>query len=267
VLALEGLFVSAGTLTGGLKQLGELLQPLYAAILERSRQADHWHMDETRWMVFVEWAGKTGFQWWLWVVITKDTCAFILDPSRSARVPQEHLGEDAKGIVSADRYSAYKAIGEGIKVSYCWAHVRRDFLRIRQGFRTLRPWAKSWILKINDLFRLNALRLRAPRGSAEFVQADRILREAHAEMARHRDGELSDSNLHPEQRKVLESLKNHWEGLSIFLDRPDVPMDNNLAYAASGIRRVMPTPGLCRVKTPPGAFRGVLSDRRVVQAA
>jgi transposase len=227
VLALEGLFVSAGTLTGGSKQLGELLQPIYEAILDRSRQASHWHMDETRWMVFMEQAGKTGFRWWLWVVITEDTCAFLLDPSRSARVPQGHLGEGAEGIVNADRYAAYKKIGEGIKVSFCWAHVRRDFLKIRQGFRKLRPWAKSWVQEINGLFRLNAARLRAPRDGAEFAPADRRLRDAHAAMAARRDRELSDPDLQPEQRKALESLRKHWDGLSIFLDRPDVPMDNN----------------------------------------
>src|SRR5579863_5722880 len=29
--------------------------------------------------------------------------------------------------------------------------------------------------------------------------------------------------------KILKSLKNHWEGLTIFVDRPDIPMDNNIA--------------------------------------
>jgi len=60
-LAMEGLSISQGTITGGLKRIGEVLQPLYARILERSRAAKHWHMDETGWKVFVEIAGKIGF--------------------------------------------------------------------------------------------------------------------------------------------------------------------------------------------------------------
>ena len=52
MLGRDGLAVSQGTLTGGLKKIGELVQPVYARILERSRAANHWHMDETRWMVF-----------------------------------------------------------------------------------------------------------------------------------------------------------------------------------------------------------------------
>ncbi|MEA1927719.1 MAG: transposase, partial [Candidatus Auribacterota bacterium] len=48
--------------------------------------AAHWHMDETRWLVFVEVEGKAGNRWWLWVVVTQDTCVFILDPFTSNRV-------------------------------------------------------------------------------------------------------------------------------------------------------------------------------------
>ncbi len=96
-LSIEGMRrPSQGTLTGGLKRLGELLQPLYALILERNRSATHWHMDETRWLVFVEAEGKIGYRWWLWVVVTHDTCVYLLDPSRSARVPGDHLGEDVR---------------------------------------------------------------------------------------------------------------------------------------------------------------------------
>ncbi len=118
-LALEGLEVSQGTLTGGLKRIGELLQPLYGRILERSRAAEHWHMDETRWLVFEEVAGKVGHRWWLWVIVTGDTCAYLVDPSRSATVVRNFLGQEAQGIISADRYRVYGALGENIRVAYC----------------------------------------------------------------------------------------------------------------------------------------------------
>ena len=87
VLALEGLSVSQGTLTGGLRRIGELLQPVYTLILEHNRQAKHWKMDETRWMVFEEIEGKNNYRWWLWVVITDDTVVYLLEPTRSAQVP------------------------------------------------------------------------------------------------------------------------------------------------------------------------------------
>lgn len=86
-LALEGLDIPQGTLTGGLKRIEELFQPLYERIRARSREAKHWHMDETRWRVFAEAEGKTGSIWWLWVVITGDAVVYLLEPTRSASVP------------------------------------------------------------------------------------------------------------------------------------------------------------------------------------
>ncbi|NIT03965.1 transposase, partial [Candidatus Saccharibacteria bacterium] len=75
-LALEGLSLSQGTLTGGLQKINELVRPLYVRILERSRLARHWHMDETRWMMFVTLDGKKGYRWWLWVVVTQETVVY-----------------------------------------------------------------------------------------------------------------------------------------------------------------------------------------------
>lgn len=226
-LELEGFFVSQGTLTGGLKRLGGLLQPLYAKILERSRAAHHWHMDETRWMVFVEVEGKVGHRWWLWVVITQDTCAYLLDPSRSADVPRNHLGEDAEGIINADRYTAYQALGEKLRIAFCWGHVRRDYRRIRTEYPRLRVWAEGWLKRINDLFRRNDRRLEAPRNSEQFLLEDRGLREALDVVSKTCESELADADLHPEARKALKSLRYHWGGLILFVDHPEIPMDNN----------------------------------------
>jgi transposase len=228
-LELEGLFVSQGTLTGGLTRLGELLQPLYTKILERSRAAKHWHMDETRWMVFVEVAGKVGHRWWLWVVITEDTCAYLLDPSRSADVPRNHLGEDAEGIINADRYSAYKVLEkEGhFRIAFCWFHVRQDFVRIHNEYRRLRAWAEGWLKRINDLFERNDRRLQFPQSSEQFRHEDLELRKALEQMLETCKSELADAKLHRAAKKALVSLQNHWGGLTLFVDHPEIPMDNN----------------------------------------
>jgi transposase len=45
VLALEGLRISQGTITGGLQKIKEIVHPLYIRILEHSRHAHHRHMD------------------------------------------------------------------------------------------------------------------------------------------------------------------------------------------------------------------------------
>lgn len=228
-LALEGLSVSQGTLTGGLHRIGVLVQPLYGRILAHSRQSTHWQMDETRWLVFAEVEGKEGHQWWLWVVVTADTCAYLLDPSRSSEVPKNHLGEAAEGIINADRFSAYKALGAKIRIAFCWSHIRRDFVRIREGYEKLHGWAEGWVDRINALFAKNQLRL-AVRGQVEaFAREDQDLRAAVAAMAEVWERELADPTLPAVSRKALESLRTHWQGATLFVDHPEIPMDNNEA--------------------------------------
>lgn len=225
-LALEGLAVSQGTLTGGLKKIEALIQPLYNEIIQRSRQAKHWKMDETRWMVFVEVAGKVGYRWWLWVVVTRDTVLYYLDPSRSSKVPKKHLG-DARGILNVDRYSAYKTLLSLIRLAFCWVHQRRDFIRIRDGYCHSRQWAIEWIERIDALFGLNDQRLACRGDPQAFELRQQKLEEAVNNMANIREKQLSDHSLRRWERSALNSMKKHWQGLTVFVDNPDVPMDNN----------------------------------------
>jgi|TARA_B100001971_G_C18246088_1_gene574331 transposase len=231
-LAMEGLPVSAGTLTGGLKRIGKLIQPLNTLILERSRGANHWHMDETRWLVFEEIEKKTGHRWWLWVVITADTCAYLLDPSRSSEVPKNHLGENPEGIINADRYSAYKAMEnlfDNLRIAFCWAHVRRDFIRARDGYKKLYPWGETWVKRIDALFAQNAKRLEGLSKPELFAIEDKALRDQVDSLKAILDAELNLDDLHLQQKKTLASLRNHWDGLTIFVDCPEIAMDNNEA--------------------------------------
>src|ERR1039457_1045005 len=48
-------------------------------------------------------------------------------------------------------------------------------------------------------------------------------------MRQRRDSELSQPQLRTPQRKALTSLHHHWAGLTVFVEHPEVPMDNNEA--------------------------------------
>src|SRR5436309_666306 len=46
------------------------------------------------------------------------------------------------------------------------------------------------------------------------------------------EAHLQEPALHGAKRKVLSSLQNHWDGLTVFVERPEVAMDNNTAERA-----------------------------------
>src|SRR5208282_4316906 len=228
---LLGLNLAAGTVTDGLQRLELLLRPIYEAIKQRNPRGDLHQGDETRWPVFVRLEGKEGHGWWLWLIKGRDTVAYLLDPTRSHTVPENHYGVESRGVLVVDRYSAYKAmiwVKDGVIVlAFCWAHVRRDFIRVGKGWPKSKTWALEWLRRIRGLYRLNASRLAVERDSAAFGVADDRLRQAVAEMKTQMETELAQADLAPPCRRVLESLQLHWEGLTLFVDDPRIQMDNN----------------------------------------
>lgn len=223
--------LSLGTVTGGLKHLAPVFKPIREEIIRINLEQLVWHADETRWPVFVPVEGKVGWQWKFWVFQSRSAVAFVLDPTREARVPQTYFEGIECGTLVVDRYSGYKAMAQvkagQILLAFCWAHVRRDFLGVARDWSGHETWGLSWIDSIGELFHLNDLRLKAP--SQQFAQRDEILRAAVEKLLERREQELSDPDLHPVHRKPLVSLANHWNGLTLFVDHPEIPMDNNTA--------------------------------------
>jgi len=105
----------SGTIIGGMKKLLPLLKPVHDKLIERNREQEHWHGDETRWLVFAKKEGKTGHRWMLWLLRSKEAAVYLLDPTRAHEVPEKALGPNARGILSVDRYSAYKAMKQVIE--------------------------------------------------------------------------------------------------------------------------------------------------------
>jgi transposase len=228
---LLGLDLAAGTVTDGLSRLGVLLGPIYQALQERNRLGDLHQGDETRWPVFVVLEGKEGYGWWLWVMSGPDTVVYLLDAGRGHTVPENHYQSESRGVLVVDRYAASKAMS-GVKdgvivLAFCWAHVRRDFIRVGKGWPEFKTWALRWLRRIRILYRLNDRRAAAERGSAAFREADDGLRRAVGAMKAQRETELAQAGLATPCRKALESLDEHWEGLARFVDDPRIPMDNN----------------------------------------
>jgi len=234
--------ISQGTLTGGLQKMAPLFEPLCEALMERHLTERLFHGDETRWKVFQEVEGKIGHRWYLWLTRSASVVFFWMAPGRGADEIKAHLSElnrDVTIIFVCDRYKAYQCWAKDfplLLLAYCWAHVRRDFLEGAKAWPVLASWMHSWVEAIGELYYLNAERLAVwnqelplAEQAEAFQSRHRLLADGLTAMATKRDGVLADPDLHSAQKKVLSSLKKHWSGLTVFLDHPQTPMDNNKA--------------------------------------
>jgi transposase len=227
-----GIALPAGTICDGLGKLAPFFEPISEAIHEKSLQEKWWHADETRWSVVELTEEKQTHRWYVWVFVSSSTVVYVLAPGRDSGVVDEFFKSVQDGILCVDRYSAYKCFVKtrtGFVLAFCWAHVRRDFLEVGQNRPLLESWALQWVTRIGELFHLNKERTQHPLDSAQFLLVDGRLRQALADMEEQRDAELADTTLHVICRKALESLRNHWPGLTVFVDHPHIPMDNSHA--------------------------------------
>ena len=150
---------------------GTLLVPLADAITARSRDSWHLHADETTWRVFAPRDGVGPAKWWLWVFIGPDTCCFVMDPTCAGQVLARHAGIDEKTgqltagedggprllVISSDFDAVYESAGkkaDGLVNLYCWAHIRRYFVRAGDADPAqLTYWMQAWLDRIRDLYR------------------------------------------------------------------------------------------------------------------
>src|SRR6266702_6802890 len=239
----HGVPLSQGTLTQGLQKIAMLFEPVMTKLYERQMGEKRFHGDETRWAVFEEIAGKTGHRWYLWVMQSASVVFYRMAPGRGADVLTEHCAKRHKDLVDVvlvcDRYSAYKCLAkdcDDLILAFCWAHVRRDFLKASHSWPELTHWMWDWVEDIRDLYRLNAARLAVwdetvpfAHQSPAFAEPHRDLKTKLSEMQARCEAHLQEPDLHVAKQTVLSSLHNHWDGLTVFVGCPEVAMDNNTA--------------------------------------
>jgi len=209
--SLRGMDLAQGTITGGIKKLQELFDPVVDAIQARCLQASFWHADETRWSVFEKIPGKESTRWYLWLFESKDTAMFILDPTRSTKVIENFFGDEVSGTLMVDRYAAYQCYIKSnpkVALAYCWAHIRREFLDYSKESPEKEDWAINWVERIRRLYN-NRLTV---------VSMKRVVTR-----------QLNSGKLCHGQKRLLSILKDNWSELTRFVQNPDLPMDNNEA--------------------------------------
>jgi transposase len=262
-LARQGAQIAPGTLAGACAQAGALLAPLEEAVTARSRGSWHLHADETTWRVFAPREGDGPAKWWLWVFLGPDTACFVMDATRSGAVLARHAGidretgqltadEDDGGprrlVISSDFYAVYQSAGkkaDGLVNLYCWAHIRRYFVRAGDANPAqLGYWTAAWLERIKDLYAAHAQLMTAwaeaaapaPReaaaAAARLDEAGAAWDEATGVIDEARKKQVTAPGLQEPAKKALATLDREWDGLTAHRDYPMIGLDNNPAERA-----------------------------------
>ena len=225
-----GLEIGRATLDGWVMWVGELLEPVVAAMRRDLLRSGYLQADET--IVPVQMHDKRGadHQAYLWQYGKPGgETVFDFRMGRGREGPQKFLGQ-WEGILQTDGYQAYDGIG-GPKLVHvgCWAHARRKFVDAVKVNRDDAA-AIQMVMRMDALFLID----REARKKQMTVEERLALRRQHAEEwaeeIRTESLKLSPSVL-PKSAlgQAVGYTLNMWPKLRRIFDYAEVELSNNLA--------------------------------------
>ena len=238
VLARYGIDIPRHTLARWMIACGDLLVPLINLLRDQLLAHDVLHMDETPLQVLKE-DGKTAqSQSYMWVQSGgppgKRIVLFDYDASRSGAVPKALLG-DYGGHLMTDGYEGYNAVvmQNGITHLACWAHARRKFIDVQRAQPKGKTGSADVALGLmgklygieRDLKEIDDITQRTLERNMRSVP---VLDELRAWLDKRKNAVPPKSKL----GEALAYLDKYWPKLIRYVERGDLPIDNNRAENA-----------------------------------
>ncbi|NIN68062.1 MAG: IS66 family transposase [Anaerolineae bacterium] len=216
---LWGVKISLGALSGLEGATSGALESVINDVAGSVKGAAVVNVDETGWR-------ENGSRGWVWTAVTEGVTLFRIDSRRSGDVVVGLVGENFRGVVGSDRYSAYKRIAIGQR-ALCYAHLKRNFQSlVDRGGEAER--VGSW--GIREMGRLFTLWHSYRNGEEDWRGLQRGLRPIKA-----RFGKLLEYGKWVEDPKawgLCWNLSELWEGLWTFCRVEGVEPTNNGAERA-----------------------------------
>ena len=236
--ARHGFEASRNTLARWIIACSVLMIPLHRLMRDYLMSHDILHMDETRLQVLNELGRLAQSQSYMWVQSggppDKPVVVFDYDPSRSGAVPARLL-DDYRGHLMTDGYEGYNAVvvQNGLTHLACWAHARRKFVEAQKA----QPKGKSGsadeaVKLIGKLYgverELTGITDIALRQKARAEHSVPVMMEIRQWL----DKQLPRVPPKSKLGEALAYINKYWPKLIRYLERGDLPIDNNRAENA-----------------------------------
>ncbi|HUY49233.1 MAG TPA: transposase [Streptosporangiaceae bacterium] len=193
------------------------------------------------------------------ILFGPDTVCFVMDPTRAGAVLARHAGIDGETgqltadddggprrlVISSDFYAVYQSAGkkaDGLVNLFCWAHVRRHFVRAGDANPAqLKYWTQAWLGRIKDLYAAHDELMAAWHDAAAPAPQDRTAATTRLDRAyaawddaittidEAREKQMTAPGLQQPAKKALATLDREWDGLIAHRDYPMIGLDNNAA--------------------------------------
>ena len=224
MMAREGLVVTSQTLWDQIEQLTWLVESVGPRLLSHVLGHSVVGADETSWELFDKKPGQ-GKSWYVWVLRVQTAVYYAIKDGRSFKVAETLLSSFA-GVLMCDGYAAYITLSNKYRrvvLAHCWAHVRREFVEIEKSF----PVPCGEVIDLIGALYVIERKCREPGGKdlkvARNEDSRPVIEKIVEWVYKTVPKCLPESGLH----KAIGYMIHMWPGLVLFLDNPDIPLDNN----------------------------------------
>jgi transposase len=203
--------VSLGGLVDASARMAAAILPWYEQVSEQLRASACLNADETGWRV----DGQTH---WLWCFGNADGCYYMIDRSRGCDALRRFFVEAFHGTLVHDFWAVYEsAMAEDHQ--YCLVHLLRELFKVDEHNDSA-EW-KAFSKQLKRLIR-DGLRLRKRPDYTPQRYASRL-----GLIYRRLDALAEATYGDADARRLAKRLYKHRDHLFTFLDKLDVPADNN----------------------------------------
>lgn len=212
--------VSRGYLAKVIRQVSDALAGPYEELLLNLAHEPFLNVDETSHPHHKE-------RWWTWCFRAELYVLYRIDPTRSAEVLIELLGQEFKGVLGCDQFSAYhRYLGTvDIRVQWCLAHLIREvkFLTTLPG-QAVRAYGERFREALRNLF--GVIHQRERLSERAFQKQLRTAKEYILMVSK----ESVPDNKYC--YNLAERMRKHGQGYFTFITTPGVDPTNNAAEQA-----------------------------------
>lgn len=222
-MAGQGLVVDTQTLWDQIEALARLLAPSWERLREQALRERVLGFDETRWEVLTK-GSASRKSWAMWQLSTRTIAYFAIAADHDSEAGKKFL-DGFSGIAIGDAATVHKSMVKQApyRLAFCWAHARRNFekAQVSDAIR-----ARQFLDWVKDLYAVEDLAPPGPDG-------DELRRKLRDEQSRPITKKIQAWIM--EQRVLpgsdiagaMQYVAKQWVGLCVFLDEPQVPLDNN----------------------------------------
>ena len=226
----EGLSITSQTLWDQKAALAKHLEPTWQALSGEALASPVLHVDETSWRLM---GSKGPSKWTLFGLTSASVAAYHLVGSKSAANTHAIL-RGFRGTLVVDGFAVYPIVAKlerDLRIAHCWAYADRTFKDAKDPPERVAE-IRGMIAQLYDIER----QVDSPfPGDAEACARRAELRqESSRPLIRElRAWAFTQGGL-PRSAfgKAVRYLLKHWDGLTLFLEQPQVPLDNNAAERA-----------------------------------